>query len=41
MAHDSPTFIDELVPRKVTVIYYIVVGLENAVRDPLIAHYLP
>jgi len=39
--HDAPWLIDELVPSEAAVVDDIVVGREDAVREPVIAHKLP
>ena len=39
--HDAPGLIDELVPSLAAVIDEIIVGFEDAVREPIIAHVLP
>ena len=39
--HDAPGLIDELVPGVAAVIDEIVVGFEDAVREPVVAHELP
>ena len=39
--HDAPGLIDELVPGRTTVVDEIVVGFEDAVREPVVAHILP
>lgn len=39
--HDAPGLIDELVPSKAAVVDDVVVGFEDAVRQPVIAHELP
>jgi hypothetical protein len=39
--HDPPGLIDELVPGVAAVVDDVVVGLENAVREPVVAHELP
>jgi hypothetical protein len=39
--HDAPRLIDELVPSEAAVIDDIIVGLEDAVGEPVVAHELP
>jgi hypothetical protein len=39
--HDAPRLIDKLVPGVTAVIDDIVVGFEDAVREPVVAHELP
>ena len=39
--HDVPGLIDELVPRLAAVVDEIVVGFEDMVGEPVIAHELP
>jgi len=39
--HDAPGLLDELVPGEAAVIDDVVVGLEDAVRQPVVAHELP
>ena len=39
--HDAPRLIDELVPRRTTMVDEIVVGFEDAVGQPVVAHELP
>ena len=39
--HDAPGLIDELVPSLATVVDEIIVGFEDTVREPIIAHKLP
>ena len=39
--HDAPRLIDELVPGVAAVIDDVVVGGEDAVRQPVFAHELP
>ena len=39
--HDAPGLVDELVPSLAAVIDEIVVGFEDAVREPVVAHKLP
>ena len=39
--HDAPWLIDELVPCVATVIDEIVIALEDAVREPVVAHETP
>ena len=39
--HDAPGLIDELVPGLAAVIDEIVIGFEDAVGEPVIAHKLP
>ena len=39
--HDAPGLIDELVPCLAAVIDEIIVGFEDAVREPVVAHKLP
>ena len=39
--HDAPGLIDELVPSLAAMVDEIVVGFEDAVREPVIAHKLP
>jgi len=39
--HDAPWLIDEVVPGEAAVVDDIVVGLEDAVREPVITHKLP
>ena len=39
--HDAPRLIDELVPSLATVVDEIVVGFEDAVGEPVVAHELP
>ena len=39
--HDAPGLIDELVPCLAAVVDEIVVGFEDAVREPVVAHELP
>jgi len=39
--HDAPGVVDELVPRLAAVVDEIVVGFEDAVREPVVAHELP
>ena len=40
-AHDAPRLIDEVVPGEAAVVDDFVVGLEDAVRQPVVAHELP
>jgi len=39
--HDPPGLVDELVPGVAAVINEIFVGLEDAVREPIVTHKLP
>ena len=39
--HDPPGLVDELVPGVAAVVDEIVVGFEDAVREPIVAHELP
>ena len=39
--HDAPGLIDELVPGVAAVVDEVVVGFEDAVREPVVAHELP
>ena len=39
--HDEPRSIDQLVPVEATVIHNVLVGGEDPVREPVIAHVLP
>src|SRR5438309_5438187 len=39
--HDAPRLIDELVPCRTTMVDEIVVGFEDAVGEPVVAHELP
>lgn len=39
--HDAPGLLDELVPGEAAVVDDVVVGLEDAVRQPVVAHELP
>ena len=39
--HDAPWLIDELVPSVAALVDDVVVGVENAVREPGVAHELP
>ena len=39
--HDVPGLIDELVPCEAAVVDDVVVGFEDAVRQPVVAHELP
>jgi len=39
--HDAPWLIDELVPRLTAMVDEIVVGFEDAIGEPVIAHELP
>jgi hypothetical protein len=39
--HDAPGLLDELVPSVAAVIDEIVVGFEDTVREPVVAHELP
>jgi hypothetical protein len=39
--HDFPGLFDELVPGKAAVVEDIVVGLEDPVREPVVAQELP
>ena len=39
--HDAPGLIDELVPSVTAMVDEIVVGFEDAVREPVVAHELP
>jgi hypothetical protein len=39
--HDAPRLIDELVPCRTTMVDEIVVGFEDAVGVPVVAHELP
>ena len=39
--HDFPGLVDELVPGKAAVVEDILVGLEDPVREPVVAHELP
>lgn len=39
--HDAPRLIDELVPCEAAVVDNVVVGFEDAVRQPVVAHELP
>jgi len=39
--HDFPRTVDERIPSIAAVIDYIVVGFEDAVREPVVAHILP
>jgi hypothetical protein len=41
MGHDAPTLVDELVPGVAAVVDDVVIGLEHAVREPVVAHELP
>jgi hypothetical protein len=38
--HDAPGLIDELVPSVAAMVDEIVVGFEEAVREPVVAHEL-
>jgi hypothetical protein len=38
--HDAPGLIDELVPSLAAVIDEIIVGFEDAIGEPIIAHVL-
>ena len=40
-AHDAPRLIDEVVPGEAAVVDDFVVGLEDAVRQPVVARELP
>ena len=39
--HDAPGLIGELVPSLAAIVDEIVVGFEDAVREPIVAHELP
>src|SRR6516225_1202549 len=39
--HDAPGLVDELVPSVAAMVDEIVVGFEDAVREPVVAHELP
>jgi hypothetical protein len=39
--HDAPRAVDELVPSLAAIVDEIVVGFEDAVREPVVAHELP
>jgi hypothetical protein len=39
--HDSPREVDELVPGVTAMVDDVVVGLEDAVGEPVVAHELP
>jgi hypothetical protein len=39
--HDAPGLVDELVPSLAAMIDEIVVGFEDAVGEPVVAHELP
>ena len=39
--HDAPRAVDERIPSVAAVIDYIVIGFEDAVREPVVAHILP
>ena len=39
--HDAPWLIDELVPSLAAMVDEIVVGFEDAVGEPVVAHELP
>ena len=39
--HDAPGLVDKLVPSLAAVIDEIVIGFEDAVREPVVAHKLP
>ena len=39
--HDAPRLIDEIVPGEAAVVDDVVIGFEDAVREPVIAHELP
>lgn len=39
--HGAPGLLDELVPGEAAVVDDVVVGLEDAVRQPVVAHELP
>jgi len=39
--HDAPRLVDEAVPGEAAVIEDVVVGFEDAVRQPVVAHELP
>ena len=39
--HDAPGLIDEVVPGEAAMIEDVVVGFEDAVREPVFAHELP
>ena len=39
--HDAPWLIDELVPCFAAMVDEIVIGFENTVREPVVAHVLP
>jgi hypothetical protein len=39
--HDAPWLIDEVVPGEAAMVDDVVVGLEDAVREPVVAHELP
>ena len=39
--HDAPGLVDELVPSLATMIDEIVVGFEDTVGEPVVAHKLP
>src|SRR2546426_1744617 len=39
--HDAPRLVDELVPCRTTMVDEIVVGFEDAVGEPVVAHELP
>src|SRR5262249_5732492 len=41
VGHDAPRLIDELVPCRTTMVDEIVVGFEDAVGEPVVAHELP
>src|SRR5262249_61421576 len=41
LIHDAPRLIDELVPCRTTMVDEIVVGFEDAVGEPVVAHELP
>ena len=39
--HDAPRLIDELVPRVAAMVDDVVIGFEDAVGEPVVAHELP
>ena len=39
--HDAPGLIDQLVPSVAAMVDEIVVGFEDSVREPVVAHELP
>jgi len=39
--HDAPRLINKLVPCVAAVVDYVVVGFEDAVRQPIVSHELP